>query len=73
MHAKKIKCDELITIIAEVEAILNSRPLTPASNDPNDLQALTPEHFLIRAPLNAIDDRLLPFSNKTKLSMAQIS
>lgn len=29
------------------EGIINDRPLTPASDDPVDLQALTPNHLLI--------------------------
>ena len=37
----------LLTVMAEVEGLLNSRPLTHVSTDPNDLQALTPNHFLI--------------------------
>ena len=37
----------LSTLMCEVEAILNSRLLTKASDDPNDLQALSPNHLLI--------------------------
>ncbi|XP_018375252.1 PREDICTED: uncharacterized protein LOC108769021 [Trachymyrmex cornetzi] len=45
--------DEMSTVIAEIEAILNSRPISPMSDDPNDIQALTPGHFLIGQPVNS--------------------
>ena len=51
-HLKKVlgntTCtfEELSTIVYQVEAVLNSRPLCPLSNDPGDLDALTPMHFL---------------------------
>ncbi|XP_063394006.1 uncharacterized protein LOC134679092 [Cydia fagiglandana] len=39
-----------------VEALLNSRPLTPLSTDPNDLTALTPGHFLTTEPLSVVPE-----------------
>lgn len=43
--------EELITVLAQVECVLNSRPLTVLSSDPAELSALTPSHFLHTAPL----------------------
>ena len=37
----------LTTVFCEVEAILNSRPITKVSDDPQDLEALTPNHILL--------------------------
>lgn len=37
--------DGLQTIMCEVKAILNSHPLTIVSDDPNDLELLTPNHL----------------------------
>lgn len=33
--------------MARIEAVLNSRPISPITDNPNDFTALTPGHFLI--------------------------
>lgn len=48
--------EELTIIFAKVEAVLNSRPLCPMSNDPNDLETLTPGHLIIGHPLVSLPE-----------------
>ncbi|XP_062703836.1 uncharacterized protein LOC134286264 [Aedes albopictus] len=48
--------DEFVTLLARIEACLNSKPLTPLSADPNDLEVLTPGHFLIHRPPTAFSE-----------------
>lgn len=43
--------EEYSTILAQVEACLNSRPICKQSDDPDDLNPLTPAHFLIGEPI----------------------
>lgn len=43
--------EEYYTLLTQVEACVNSRPICPLSDDPNDLVALTPAHFLIGEPI----------------------
>lgn len=43
----KLTFEEFSTILARIEAILNFRPISTISENPNDFTALTPGHFLI--------------------------
>ncbi|KRZ00675.1 hypothetical protein T4B_10138, partial [Trichinella pseudospiralis] len=45
---------ELHTILCELEARINDRPLTLLSEDPNDCAPLTPAHFLIGRDLASL-------------------
>ncbi|XP_053692086.1 uncharacterized protein LOC128740561 [Sabethes cyaneus] len=63
--------DEFHTIVAQIEAILNSRPLTPLSNDPDDFEALTPGHFVAQRPLVAIPEPDLHDVPENRLSAWQ--
>lgn len=46
--------EELLTVLAQIEALVNSRPLTALSSDPAEPSALTPAHFLNTAPLSSL-------------------
>ncbi|KAL7725752.1 hypothetical protein ACLKA6_000643 [Drosophila palustris] len=48
-----LSAEELQTVLVGVEAVMNSRPLGPLSQDPSDGEALTPAHLLIGGSLIA--------------------
>ncbi|GFU52279.1 hypothetical protein TNCV_3052971 [Trichonephila clavipes] len=48
--------EEFLTLGVKIEAVLNSRPISPLSNDPNDVETLTPAHFLVGSSLVAVPD-----------------
>lgn len=47
---QKLTYEELSTLLAELEACLNSRPLLALTEDPEDIDYLTPSHFLSSGP-----------------------
>lgn len=63
--------EDFLTVLNQVEACLNSRPLFPSSNDPNDPQPITPAHFLIGERLTSIPDHDYTDIQENRLSRFQ--
>lgn len=53
---RKLSYEELYTTLTQIEAVLNSRPLTPCSDDPKDYTAITPAHFLVTRELQPLPE-----------------
>ncbi|XP_043064729.1 uncharacterized protein LOC122320635 [Drosophila ficusphila] len=60
--------EELQTVAIEVEAVLNSRPMAPISEDPNDEEALTQSHFLLGSSIKALPKPCLQGRNPNILT-----
>ncbi|XP_044315223.1 uncharacterized protein LOC123037630 [Drosophila rhopaloa] len=63
--------NELRTLICQISAMFNSRPLYSISEDPNDLEILTPGHFIWGKANATIDEPDLTHPNAGHLSRWQ--
>lgn len=62
---------ELNTLLCKIECCLNSRPIAPLYDDPDNFDALTPGHFLVGSHLKAVPTASLLDVNENRLSRWQ--
>ncbi|GFX44846.1 integrase catalytic domain-containing protein [Trichonephila clavipes] len=67
----KMTLEEYLTTITQTEGILNSRPITPLSEDIDDLEVLTLGHFLIGRLITSISEPNLLNKSENTLSRWQ--
>lgn len=67
----RLTFEEFYTTLCQIEACLNSRPLTAMSSDPSDLSALTPGHFLIGSAMTSIPEPNLDHAPVNRLDHYQ--
>lgn len=64
--------EELTTLLCQIEACLNSRPIAALSDRVDDYSYLSPRHFLIGKPLLAMPEKSLPSSQQSLLTRWQL-
>ncbi len=68
----KLTFEEYSTVLTQVEACLNSRPLCPLPDSDDGFDALTPGHFIIGRPLEALPDSTLSYQPNSVLRRWQL-
>uniref|UniRef100_A0A8D9BE06 Integrase catalytic domain-containing protein n=1 Tax=Cacopsylla melanoneura TaxID=428564 RepID=A0A8D9BE06_9HEMI len=64
--------EELSTVLIQIEALLNSRPLCKLSSDVSEVSALTPAHFLLAEPVRWLPAKDVSMSNVNRLSRYEL-
>ncbi|XP_058456575.1 uncharacterized protein LOC131433973 [Malaya genurostris] len=72
LNESYLSYEEMNTLLIQVEAILNSRPLVQLTDDPVDYEALSPGHFLIGRELTAVAEPIYEHLKESSLSRYQM-
>ncbi|XP_011688836.1 PREDICTED: uncharacterized protein LOC105450600 [Wasmannia auropunctata] len=64
--------EEMTTLLSQVESVLNSRLLCPLTEDPDDLNVLTPGHFLLGSAPVIVPEPSLEMVKSSRLSRWQL-
>ncbi|XP_062539155.1 uncharacterized protein LOC134207453 [Armigeres subalbatus] len=72
LNESHLNYEEMNTLLVQIEAVLNSRPLCQQSDDPLDYRALSPGHFLVGRELTAISEPLYDDLKENRLSRYQL-
>lgn len=72
LNESHLTYEEMCTLLYQIEAILNSRPMVPQSDDPTDYQALSPAHFLVGRELTSIAEPYYGDLKESSLSRYQL-
>ena len=64
----KLTFEEMTTVLTQIEACLNSRPLVALPSSDDGIEALTPGHFLIGRPIEALPDPSLSYRSMSILT-----
>lgn len=76
-HLKRVIADTLLTyeemsLLTQIEAVLNSRSLYPLTDDLDDFTALTPGHFIMGCAPTVIPEPFLEYEKSSRLSQWQL-
>ena len=69
----KLTFEECSTLLAQIESCLNSRPLVPLPHSDDGAETLTPGHFLIGRPMEALPDPAFSYRNVSLLRRWHLS
>lgn len=71
LSSTKLTYELLYTVLVQIEGILNSRPLCPITDLPNDVTCLTPAHFIVGAPITDLPEPYMVDYKESRLNIYQ--